>query len=203
MAWKEIAVTIEGTSPLQMNRFTDQAKRGVNKGTSPVTSKKDIDGYDAAHAHGHWDDKDHPVLPVMNLFNCLIEAGTKIKLGKSKLTTQKSSQLPGMLRLIGTAFPIIERIENGNSHRGKHDPARWRPVEFYPANAKGERVLCWRPVFDAWLIPFTMVIDDEYISVDTARELVDIAGRWIGLGTMRINHKGIYGAFVVSQWEPK
>ena len=194
-----IDVMIEGVDPLQFNRFTDAAKRSIEKGSTGVTKGEKVPGEVEAHNHGYFDAKDRPYIPVKSLFNCLIEAGTLIKKGRSKLTTTKTSLLPGLMWFIGREFPILMRI-NG---QGRYAPAKWRVEKAHPQTVMGERVTVHRPAFDEWLIKFKIGIDSRNFSVVEARELIDMAGQFKGLGTERRGRKGTWGGFVVSEWKPE
>lgn len=50
---------------------------------------------------------------------------------------------------------------------------------------------------------FTATIDTDLISEGLFRELVDAAGKRIGLGDFRPDCKGPFGKFVVTQWTRK
>lgn len=58
----------------------------------------------------------------------------------------------------------------------------------------------WFRVFDDWRLKFAIEVDQSVMSVQMARDLVDIAGRRIGLLEFTPRHKGTYGRFVVAEW---
>jgi len=69
--------------------------------------------------------------------------------------------------------------------------------------ATGGRILCYRPKFNDWSLYFTMRLDDEVMTCELLREILDAAGKRIGLGDFRPDCKGPFGKFVVTHWEEK
>jgi hypothetical protein len=62
------------------------------------------------------------------------------------------------------------------------------------------RILCHRPCFHDWRLAFAMTLDTDLIPVKLLREILDAAGRRIGLGDFRPDCKGPFGKFSVVQW---
>ena len=65
---------------------------------------------------------------------------------------------------------------------------------------KGRHV-AYRPIFDDWSFTFTVDVDTEEADPKTVRELIDRAGKAIGIGVMRPARKGRYGQFKVTKWK--
>ena len=134
------------------------------------------------------DGKTH-IIPQPNVLRCLIDSGKFFKAGKSKVTTQKSS-------LLSAAFEIEELEIPITSKEG------WR-VDTRPVRipSTGGRILCHRPMFDDWKLEFHLNIDEEIIGVKLARDILDTAGKRIGLGDFRPDCKGPFGKFVCTVWK--
>jgi hypothetical protein len=64
----------------------------------------------------------------------------------------------------------------------------------------GGRILCYRPCFHDWKLDFTLQVDEEMISLKLVRDIVDAAGKRVGLGDFRPDCKGPFGKFVVTRW---
>jgi len=195
-------VMIEGISPLQMHRFTDAAVRQLLTGESAkVLAGQRPEPDEAAREVAYLNDDGSPYLPINNLFQCIMEAGKHLKYGRGKWTTTKSSKIPAVMEVVspnhGALGAPVMRREEGNLLTGT-----WEPQCFTPANATGGKSACWRPVFFHWLIPFKVRVDTDYMPMQTARQLIDAAGKWEGLGPMRPSRKGLYGRFVVAEWKP-
>lgn len=67
----------------------------------------------------------------------------------------------------------------------------------------GGRIACHRPCFNDWTIPFTLELDTDMLQVKLLREIVDAAGKRIGLGDFRPARKGPFGKFVVTSWKER
>ena len=186
---KRIDVTLEGTTPLLCNRFTDAAQQGATNGNRLASIGEKGSPTDQAQARLYPGHDGKPVIPQPNLFRCLIDGGQFFKAGKSKVTTQKSSIIPACAEIEGLEIPIQHR-----------DP--WtvdsRPV-CIPST--GGRIICHRPCFHDWRLSFTLNIDTEIITVKLVREILDAAGKRIGLGDFRPARKGPFGKFVVVSWK--
>jgi hypothetical protein len=190
MAEVRIAVIIEGATPLLCNRFSDEAAEQASGSGVRLSSNRDKGSPLEQASHklyiGH-DGK--PMVPQPNLFRCLIDAGTYFKVGKSKVTTQKSSLIPACVEVQGVEIPIEHREPWTVDTRAVRIPST------------GGRILCHRASFGDWKLNFEVVLDTDLISLRLFREIVDAAGKRIGLGDFRPATKGPFGKFVVTKWQ--
>ncbi len=184
----QIKVTIQGVTPLLMNRFTEQNEIKVSSGLSGVHVGGKPAPREQAKQKAYMDEEGNLFLPGPNLFSCLIQAGTFHKSGKSKVTTMKSSLIPAGMCVMDIVCPL-------NSTEFEVDS---RSVVI---PSTGGRIMCHRPRLDKWSLSFTLDIDTEMFSPQFVRLLVDDAGRKIGLGDFRPARKGPFGKFVVVGWE--
>ena len=185
-----IDVSIEGQTPLLCNKFTDAAamKATAGGGMSAISGDKGTPK-EQAEARLYIGHDGKPCIPQPNLFRCLIDAGTFFKAGKSKVTTQKNSLIPACVEIEGIELPLISKEGWTVDQRAVRIPAT------------GGRILCYRPSFNDWRIDFTMKVDTQLISVKLVREILDAAGRRIGLGDFRPDRKGPFGKFAVVSWK--
>ena len=186
---KHINVTIEGTTPLLCNRFTDEAQMAATNGTRASAMGERGSPKEQAEPRLYVAHDGRPVIPQPNLFRCIIDGGKFFKNGRSKVTTQKSSLIPACVEIEGLDIPIQHK-----------EP--WtvdtRPVRI---PSTGGRILCHRPCFHDWKLSFALKVDTEMISVKLMREIVDAAGKRVGLGDFRPDCKGPFGKFVVTRWK--
>jgi hypothetical protein len=63
------------------------------------------------------------------------------------------------------------------------------------------RIITIRPKFKDWETEFELVVDNDTITEDTIKKLLDYAGNYVGLGSYRPEHKGQFGRFKVSSFE--
>ncbi len=131
------------------------------------------------------------MIPQPNLLRCLVEGGRFHKIGKSQVTTQKSSLLYACLNIDGTEVSIAHK------QPWKVDT---RPVRI---PATGGRILAHRPMFDDWSLKFVVDLDVSILGPKLMRQIVDDSGKRIGLGDFRPQTKGPFGRFVVDRWSEK
>jgi len=186
---KTINIRIEGITPLLCNKFTDAAQMAATNGTrlSLVGDRGTPREQAAAKLYIGHDGK--PMIPQPNLFRCLIDAGKFFKHGKSKITTQKSSLIPACVEIDGLELPLEHKEPWTVDTRAVRIPST------------GGRILCHRPCFHDWKLSFTAQVDVQLLPIRLFRELVDTAGKRVGLGDFRPDRKGPFGKFVVTQWE--
>lgn len=183
-------INVEGTTPLLLNRFTDAAMEAATSGNRLGSiGDKGSPREQAEQKLYRGQDGETLIVPMPNLFRCLIDAGKFFKAGKSKVTTQKSSLLPACIEIDELEIPIIHR-----------EP--WQ-VDSRPVRipSTGGRILAHRPIFHDWRLNFTLSVDPDFIAPKLVREIIDAAGKRIGLGDFRPDCKGMFGKFVVTHWQ--
>lgn len=185
----QVRIEVQGHTPLILNRFGEDAEASVSSGTSisykgdkgtplEIATKKLYVGRDGAL-----------MIPNPNILSCITQAGTFFKSGKRQLTTQKSSLIPACVEIEEIEIPLVH-VEPWQVDT--------RPVRI---PSTGGRILAHRPIFNDWRLSFTMNVDTELMPIKLMRDVVDAAGRRVGLGDFRPQCKGPYGKFVVSGWE--
>lgn len=187
----KIYVDIQGTTPLLMNRFTDEAQMAAtnsNRGAL-VGNQKPPEQDARERLHTHPDDADVVIIPGPMLLSCFIGAGRFFKAGKTKITTQQSSLVPAAMMVLEPWFPLA-------SNGGWSVDAR--PIRI---PATGGRIIRYRPIFHNWSVPnIELELDTDVFSLDLTRQIIDAAGKKQGLGDFRPACKGPFGRFVVTSW---
>lgn len=184
-----IECTIEGTTPLLCNKFTDAAAMSASSGNRMAAVGERGTPREQAEAKLYIGHDGKFIVPQPNLFRCLIDAGTFFKCGRSKITTQKSSMIPACVEIHGIELPLQHKEPWQVDTRAVRIPAT------------GGRILCHRPSFNDWRIAFTLSLDSSMITSKLLREIIDAAGKKIGLGDFRPDRKGPFGKFVVTSWK--
>ena len=185
----EIQVEIQGVTPVIMNRFTDAAQISATSGSRSSIANDEKEPRDDAEERLYVDDKGTPIFPGVNIFQAIISGGRFSKLGKSKVTTLKTSLIPAAVSILEEAVPI-------------QSTGGWK-VDTRPIRipSTGGRILRHRPCFDDWKVKFTLRVDEKMISQKMIREIVDNTGARIGLFEYRPECKGPFGRFVVTNWK--
>lgn len=187
----EIHVEIEGVTPLLMSKFTDAAAVAIENGTSQVLVGDKKTPRAQAEAALYADSNGKPIFPGPNIFRAIIDAGVFHKVGKSKVTTMKSSLVPAGITVKEIECPIVN--PDGGAPKWEVD-SRSIVVQITM------RKMAHRPRFDRWRLKFTLDVDDTMFSEGVVRLLIDDAGKKIGLGAFRPSRKGPFGKFVVVGW---
>src|SRR5579875_328862 len=102
----KIRVTIEGVSPLLMNRFTEEAEVKISGGTSVSFRGDKGTPRQQAEPKRYASEDGQLYIPGPNIFAALIAAGTFHKAGKSKLTTMKTSLIPAGILVEDLICPL-------------------------------------------------------------------------------------------------
>jgi hypothetical protein len=192
-----VTVIIEGESPLQMHKYSDDTALSImSGGASSVRCGERLTPHEEAQRVAYLDGEGNPFLPAENIFQCLVGAGKHIKHGRAKLTNSKTSIIPAIINIEDETCPVQMR---GNG--AGFVPAQWKEHLSSPTNSTGGKSPSWRPVFYEWYVPFTLKIDTQEIPLSLARTLVDKAGKFQGLGPQRVERKGRFGKFRVCKWE--
>lgn len=187
-----IALEITGTTPLLLNRFTDEAAMSASSGTRAAgAGDRGTPQSQAERKLYVGVDGRTLVIPQPNVFRCIIDGGVFFKAGKSKVTTQKSSLIPSCLSIDAAEIPIVHQDRWTVDTRAVRIPST------------GGRILCHRPTFHDWKLRFDLELDLSVMTVGLLREVVDAAGKRIGLGDFRPACKGPFGKFVVTKWETR
>lgn len=180
-----VSVTIEGLTPLLMNRFPDTdtsapkaAMRGGEKGTPREQAEPKTYRLPDGELY----------IPGPNIYASIIEAGKFHKVGKRQLTTMKTSFVPCGVSILEPECGLHTCDYEVDS----------RPVVI---PSTGGKVMCHRPRLDKWRTNFTLDIDTTEFEESLVRHLVDDAGKKLGLGDFRPQRKGPFGRFVVTMWE--
>lgn len=191
-----IKVRVRGITPLLHNRMTEEEV--LNLWLKPPKKAKSAPRpyatpRDAAEVRVHQVDG-WPVIPVDALMKALINAGVYERLdGKRQISTASSTALPGFLRIEDKVIKLFKKDGKTKS--------TWDTDIRQGRNPNGGEAVCIiRPRFDEWSFEFAIEIDTAQVSEETVRNLVDKAGKRIGLLDFRPSKKGTYGCFVVEKW---
>ena len=184
----KIYCTIKGTSALLMNRFTEEAEISVSSTTKKATKATKDTPREQAKKKAYIDEQGVLYVPGMNIFACIIQGGQFTKIGRAKATNAKSSIIPAAM--------ILE--EERCTLNTKDFEVDTRSVVI---PATGGRIMAHRPRLDEWECSFTIdLFDPDILSASDVRQIIDDAGKKVGLGDFRPSRKGPFGRFVVTEW---
>lgn len=176
MKLAKIEITIKGMSPLLMHAFPTAEIKSFEK-----LSKEE----QAELAVYRVPNSKELYVPGIALQRALVSAATFSK-GKGRATLQK---------IVAACVQIEPEYCLLNQQTYDIDS---RPV-VVPAT-KG-RVMRHRPRFNDWMVSFTATFDQELLTENQLRTIVEDTGSRIGLLDFRPERKGSFGRFMITKWE--
>ena len=185
----KIKVRVEGKTPLLINKFSDEAAMQATEQTRVSTPKDRGTPQEQADSVRRADENGKTIVPYEYFMGSMTIAGTYFKLGKNKVSTQKSSILPACVSFDEVYYPLQHKQPWKVDTRPVRNPVT------------GGRILRHRPCFDDWAVDFEIDVDTTIMPVKLAREIIDFAGNRIGAGDYRPACRGPFGRYVVTHWE--
>ena len=100
----------QGVSPLLMNPMDEATLDSLITGVR-LPKVKDRPFEEMAEEKIYRGDDGTIGIPAVNLFACLVEAGRRVKLGKTQISTKESTILPSFLTIEEFFLPFIDDPE--------------------------------------------------------------------------------------------
>lgn len=192
---QKVACTLTGIAPLLQNAMPHDVLLSLwtREKAAKTAERPDPREYAASRIHKLSDGR--ACVPPGMLYASLIAAGQFVRLdGKRQVSSAASTNLPGLMTLETFQIPILLP--------GSESEATWEVDIQQGRNPNGGEAVCIiRPCFYQWEIHVELHIDRKTFPVETARTLVELAGRRAGIGDFRPNRKGIYGRFAITNWK--
>jgi hypothetical protein len=178
---QKISVTIDGVTPILFNRFRDVVIEGKSKKRTGAMVETDVE--DKLYLN----DEGKAQLPSVYIKNCIVEASKQFKIvGKGKATYSK---------LVASTVDIEPFYIDLNS--GKYEIFRISAVN---PMTKG-RMMTERPRFNKWAASFDILLNDEAVPISVINEILEHAGKYVGIGDWRPEKKGMHGKFLISKFK--
>lgn len=179
---ERISVRIEGTRPLLMSSpqslLTESEKR---KGIVPEPE-------DEAKSRLYRDESGKIVVPAICVLATLRNAAKEYKVPGKGRKTFKDYIYSG-LRITPEMIPL--QVPDGQ------DPENSWKIDIRPVVVNKARVLRARPRFDEWALEFTVDIVDPIIRPADLRQILEAAGKYVGL----LDFRPLFGLFKVTKFE--
>ena len=175
-----VETKIEGISPLLMHRFKVQDEDSKSKTKNLKKTEDDIESY------LYLDERGTLVQPSTHIIGALKKAGAKFQIsGQGKLTYKN---------LMGSGAVMI------SPDMITHEIQTWE-IDRRPVVVQRARIVRSRPMLKKWALSFQVDFDEDEITREVIKEIMDFAGRRVGIGDFRPEKGGPFGRFFVSKFE--
>jgi hypothetical protein len=187
---KKYKIEIEGVTPYLQHRMDDLKLEDWEKQRGRIIERDDISKEDLLRAEFHLyrnQKSGKCFMPSEHIRGSLINAGSFIK---SKVGNAKKN----MKNIVaGMFFVNPEEIIL---------PESWIIDKRSAVNKNIKaRIICIRPKWESWKVNFELWVDNDTITSETVKNLVEIAGQYVGIGSFRPEHNGMFGRFNLTKFE--
>lgn len=184
----EFQVQIEGITPYMQHRMDDAKLEEWEKNRKFIIERDDVSKEDSVRAEFHsYQDEDGFFIPSDHIRGALIEAGA---MSKAKVGNSRKS----MKNIVAAMFFIKEeKLRLPKEYEIDKRSAVNKAIK--------ARVISIRPKWSKWEAKFTLVVDNNTITKETVKEILQNAGNYIGIGSFRPTCNGMFGRFKVTSFE--
>jgi len=181
----EYKVKLIGKTPYMQHKMNDVDLETWEKKRGRIIERAEVHEDDEKRAlyHMYIDDDGKPFIPSEQLIGSFINAGSFIK---SKVGNSKKS----MKNIVAAMFDILPmKIKLTTS---------WTIDKRSAVNKNIKaRVIVLRPRWEEWEAEFTLIVDNDTITKETIRTIIEYAGQYVGIGSFRPTNNGRFGRFTL------
>jgi len=179
-------VKLQGVCPIIFHRW-DCAEVGLKGKAKKNSAEKKTDNVES---YAYRDGAGHLGVPGTNMKACLANAA---RFKQDPRSPRKSAM--DLVKAIIIVEPEIATFTNGKGS----DIKKWDMIDMRRCTIQRQGITRSRPaMFEGWALSFSItVLDPGYIDHEFLHELVDRAGKFIGL----CDHRPQYGRFVITEFK--
>ncbi len=200
---RKFASTIEGATPLLVNRFVEPIEVEEAIGKKPRDKSKEDEWRRQEALLRFHENGNGPFMPARNIRSAMIDgahaAGIKHKTGRTQSKLGPYIRRGILIEPLELLFPdsVVKPLVKARKTGGEHDFPLLRDVVRIPP-VTGALVVKYWPMMEDWKFDFEIsVFDDSLESDGELKASLDAAGVFCGLGTGRPD----FGKFKVTRWE--
>jgi len=181
-------IEIEGITPYMQHRMDDQKLEEWEKNRKLIIERDDVAQEDITRAEFHsYNDNGVFFLPGEHIRGALINAGAMVKSKVGNARKSMKNIVAGMFFVFPEKLPLPQNyVIDKRSAVNK--------------NIKG-RVISIRPKWEEWKTQFELHVDNDTITKETVKEIIENAGQYIGVGSFRPQCNGMFGRFKITQFK--
>lgn len=169
---KEVKVKIKGIKPLLQNRITLENLKTDGRVRRQIDEQEEIESKLYRNSNGCY-------IPSTYIEGCLKKAGSYFKY-KGNLTFKQ---------LMKSVIVEPDEIPLGKK--------TYDEIDIRPANIRGNFIACRRPKFNDWKVEFSIIFNENIMSTEDIKRILEYAGNFIGIGAYRPK----FGRFKIISFE--
>lgn len=180
---KKYKVIIEGVTPYMQHRMDDVKLEQWEKLRGQIHERPEVNHEDAVRAEYHcYRSADGPCyIPADQIRGALIAAGSYVK-----------AKVGGRSKSMKTIVAAMFMVTPEQILIPEYDAVDKRSA--VNRNIKG-RIIVVRPKWTTWSAEFTLSIDEDTITQPTIEQIIEYAGKYVGIGSFRPTNNGLFGRF--------
>jgi hypothetical protein len=193
MTQTKISIEVKGKTPLLMNKFDPAEMLNINANKARRSDRPAMSVEDQAEKAAYKMPGGQLYIPGAAFKGALKTAGGDFKLRSSKRSVRY--MVPMAIQIPESCIYLT--IKNKPAKKYEIDIQRGVNPKTHGA------IVIVRPRLDVWEASFTIVLDQEVLQEDLVKNMLEAAGRKVGVGDYRVEKGGHYGQFEITKWKSK
>ncbi len=190
---KTISVRLVGTTPLLQHKMTQEQLFGLLGAKSERNKDKEIlTPREIATAHAYQREDGTCYIPAEYIVGAFAHVASDYK-QKNSIRKSVKAIAKGILQPTQGEYDLV-------TDTGAPITSFEVDVRKATNHQKGAVAVC-RPRFDKWIVHAEFMLDDSLVSVETAQQIMEDAGRRSGIGSFRVSRGGYFGQFRIERFE--
>lgn len=181
---KNYKISVTGVTPYMQHRMDDAKLADWEKSRGKVIERDDLNDEPLRKAayHSYINPKGEYFIPSAHFKQSFVKGGGMVRGKVGNSTRSMKNIVAGMWFISEEEIPFR-----------KFDLVDTRSA--VNKNVKA-RVIVHRPKWQTWNAEFTLQIDNDTLTLDTIKNIIEASGKYIGVGSYRPEHTGEYGRFI-------
>ena len=180
---KTYTVNIKGITPYMQHRMDDikLAQWEKNRGLIIERDSLDDEPTKLAGYHSYIDQEGNYFIPSEHFKQSFVKGGGMVK-GKVGSATKSMKNVVAVMWFINPEKIKFRKFDEVDTRSAVN------------RNVKA-RVIVHRPKWIDWTCSFNLMVDNDSLTIETIKSIIEYSGKYIGVGSYRPEHTGEYGRF--------
>lgn len=180
---KKFNVLITGVTPYMQHRMDDVKLAEWEGGRKSIIERDGLDTEKSKLAafHSYIDPNGNYYIPSEHFKQSFIKGGgfVKAKVGNANRSMKNIVAAMFFIRPEKIEFRMFDEVDTRSAVN---------------RNVKA-RIIVNRPKWNYWTCSFILSVDNDTITLKTIKDIIEAAGKYVGVGSYRPEHTGEYGRF--------